>query len=342
MTPMLNPFGNGFDLVDLTTAINKIPNMYGLTNELNLFAPEPVITNQVVVEELAGTLNLLPVLPVGSPGTVSQADKRKMRGFIIGSIPHDDVVLPQEVQGVRAFGTGNATETIAAIMARKLARMRNKHAITLEYLRMGALKGVIENSNGSTIYDLYAEFGIQKKIIDCALNNAGTDVLGKTLEMKAWIEDHLFGETMRSILVLCSASFFRALTSHANVTKAFTYYMANNQNLAGDYRLGFNFGGSADSPVLFREYRGRASDPSGELRYFLPDKGAIAFPLGTIDTFRTFFAPADFTETANTPGLELYAKQVERKFNRGWDLHTQSNPLPICKRPELLVTLTTP
>jgi hypothetical protein len=193
-------------------------------------------------------------------------------------------------------------------MARKLTRMRNKHAITLEWLRMGALKGVIENSNGSTIYDLYAEFGIQKKVINCALNNAATDVLGWTLDMKAWIEDHLFGETMRSILVLCSASFFRALTSHANVTKAFTYYMANNQNLAGDYRLGFNFGGSADSPVLFREYRGRASDPSGELRYFLPDKGAIAFPLGTIDTFRTFFAPADFTETANSPGLELYAK----------------------------------
>jgi hypothetical protein len=337
---MYNPFGTGFDVVDLTRAINRIPNMYGLTNELNLFGPEPVTTNQVVVEQLAGTLNLLPVLPVGSPGTVAKPDKRSLRSFVIGSIPHDDVVLPADVQGVRAFGSADATETIAAVMARKLARMRNKHAITLEYLRMGALKGVIQNADGSTIYDLFQEFGINKKSINFALGTPSTIVIDKTMEMKAWIEDHLLGETMRSILVLCSGTFFSALVRHANVEKAFTTYMVNNQNLQGDYRLGFTYGGSADTPVMFREYRGQASDASGTVRPFIPANTAIAFPLGTIDTFRTLFAPADFNETVNTPGLELYAKQVERKFNRGWDLHTQSNPLPICKRPELLVTLT--
>jgi hypothetical protein len=35
--------------------------------------------------------------------------------------------------------------------------------------------------------------------------------------------------------------------------------------------------------------------------------------------------------------LPLYAKQEPRKFGRGTDLHTQSNPLPICLRPEVLV-----
>ena len=57
----------------------------------------------------------------------------------------------------------------------------------------------------------------------------------------------------------------------------------------------------------------------------------------TANTFRTYFAPADFNETANTLGLPLYAKQEPRKFGRGTDLHTQSNPLPICLRPEVLV-----
>jgi hypothetical protein len=59
-----------------------------------------------------------------------------------------------------------------------------------------------------------------------------------------------------------------------------------------------------------------------------------------MNTFQTLFAPADFIETVNTLGLELYAKQEERKFGRGIDLHAQSNPLPICYRPGVLVKVT--
>ena len=59
----------------------------------------------------------------------------------------------------------------------------------------------------------------------------------------------------------------------------------------------------------------------------------------TVETFATYFAPADFNETANTMGQQLYAKQEPRKFERGTDLHTQSNPLPMCHRPGVLVKL---
>ncbi len=45
-------------------------------------------------------------------------------------------------------------------------------------------------------------------------------------------------------------------------------------------------------------------------------------------------------ETVNTPGLPRYAKQARMKFDRGVELHTQSNPLPLCVRPHLLVKLT--
>ena len=39
-------------------------------------------------------------------------------------------------------------------------------------------------------------------------------------------------------------------------------------------------------------------------------------------------------------GQVLYAKQQPRKFERGTDLHTQANPLPMCHRPGVLVKLT--
>ena len=103
---MNNPFNSpAFSMAALTAAINIIPNRYGRMEELNLFPAKPVRTRQVIVEEMNGVLNLLPTLPVGSPGTVGQRDKRKMRSFVVPHIPHDDVVLPEEVQGLRAFGS---------------------------------------------------------------------------------------------------------------------------------------------------------------------------------------------------------------------------------------------
>ncbi len=72
---------------------------------------------------------------------------------------------------------------------------------------------------------------------------------------------------------------------------------------------------------------------------FIAEDEGHCFPMGTLNTFRTYFAPADFNETVNTLGREIYAKQESRKFERGTDLHTQSNPLPLCLRPAVLVKI---
>lgn len=332
---MLNPFtSDAFSMAALTAAINKIPNNYGRVEQLGLMPAQGVRTRTIIIEEMGGVLNLLPTRPVGAPGTVGVQGKRKVRSFVIPHIPHDDTVLPEEVQGIRAFGSETETDALANLMAQKLQNMRNKHAITLEYLRMGALKGIILDADGSTLYDLYDEFDIVAKTVDFALSNAATEVLLKVLEVKRHIEDNLKGEFMTGIVCLCSAGFFDAFTTHAKVKEAYLYYQRN-QQLGNDYRTGFTFGG-----VTFEEYRGQATDGEGTVRKFIADNEAHFLPLGTANTFRTYFAPADFNETANTLGLPLYAKQAPRKFDRGTELHTQSNPLPICLRPEVLVKAT--
>ena len=91
---------------------------------------------------------------------------------------------------------------------------------------------------------------------------------------------------------------------------------------------------------LRTENRGGHVDPDGNVRRFIAANEGHAFPMGTVETFATYFAPADFNETANTLGRPLYAKQEPRKFERGTDLHTQANPLPMCHRPAVLVKLT--
>lgn len=333
-TLTLDPFlANGYTVVEMTEAINRLPfNIYSRTLELGLFREEPVSTTSVMVEERGGTLNLLPTIVRGAPHLVNRTSKRKVKSFAVPQIVLDDMVLPSEVQGVRAFGTTNQTDTLANRIARKLQEMKNKHDITKEWMRIGALKGILLDGDGSTVlYNFFTEFGMTPFVQDFNFTSATLDVNAAVLNVKRHMEDNLHGEVMTGVRALCSPEFFSALVGHANVQKAFQYFMTT-QPLGYDYRQGFNFAG-----VTFEEYRGTATDLTGTAHKFIPASTCQFFPVGTVTTFVLYNAPADYNETVNTDGLPYYAKQVERKFNEGWDLTTQSNPFPICLRPELLV-----
>lgn len=330
-----NPFsGDAFSSVALTAAINMIPNRYGRVEELGLMPATPVRLRNIAIEERNGVLSLLPTSVVGSPGTTGIKGKRKIRSFYIPHIPHDDVVLPEEVQGLRAFGTEGELEAMGNVVATHLQTMRDKHAITLEHLRASALQGIILDADGSVIYNLYTEFGITAKTIDFELDVTTTDVKKKCLDLVRHIEDNLSGEVSNGVRCLVSQEFFDALTGHAKVVKAWELWQQG-EALRIDQRKGFTFAG-----ITFEEYRGKATDPDGNVRRFIAEGEGHAFPEGTINTFATYFAPADFNETVNTMGQPLYAKIDSRKFERGTDLHTQSNPLPICHRPAVLVKVT--
>lgn len=334
--PMVNPFsGTGYGLAALTVAINKLPNMYTLLGDMSLFTEEGTTLRTVIVEQRNNVLNLLATQPLGSPGTQGTIGKREIRSFVIPHIPHDDVILPSEVQGVRAFGSEDQTDSVANLMALKLQTMKNKHAITKEWLRVGALNGIVYDADGTTVlYNYFTQFGITPKVINFITSVSTTEMVSVILSVKRWIETHLFGETSTGVMFLCSPEWFDAFTTHATVKEAFKYFQGI-QNLSGDYRRGFTYGG-----CMFLEYNGQATDSAGNVRLFIAANEAVAFPLGTQNTFKLWNAPADFNETANTIGLPLYAKQEERDMQRGWDLHTQSNPLPICTRPEVLVRIT--
>lgn len=334
---MLNPFAlDAFNMVALTKSINILPNNYGRVREMNLMPFKGQRVRSIIVEEKNGVLNLLPTMPPGSPGSVGKVGKRTVRSFTVPHIPHDDSILPEAYEGVRSFGQENELVAVSQVVNDKLQTMRNKHAITLEHLRMGALKGVILDADGSTIYNLYTEFGITKKVVDFVLGTDATKIANKCREVVRHIEKNLKGEVMTKVHCLVDESFFDKLITHPLVKEAYANWSAAADMLAGDKRKGFTFGG-----ITFEEYAGTATDGAGNARKFIANDFGHAFPLGTMGSFETILAPADFVETANTLGIELYAKQQERKFGRGIDLHTQSNPLPICYRPAVLVEVKT-
>ena len=345
---MLDPFNtNAFKTASLTAAINHLPPAGTYLDNINLMPAQGVTQRTVLVEERSGILTLLPTKPVGSPGTLNKGTKRTVRSFIIPHIPLDDTIFPEDVNGLRGFGQESALEALSAFVNTRQQDIRNKHDITLEHLRFGALKGTILDADGSTLYDLADEFGItgvtsyadprtnwKKKLsLDFVLGTSTTTVLSKTLDVARHIKANMGGEVYSGITALVRSSFFDALTDHSKVKDAYARWR-DGEALRSDMTMGFTFG-----PITFIEHDAGVPDPDGTLRDMIADGEGIAFPTGTRSTFSTYFAPADFNEAVNTTGQRLYSKIEARKFGRGWDLHTQSNPLPMCHRPAVLVRL---
>jgi hypothetical protein len=336
---ILNPFetNDAFNMVSLTQAINILPNRYGRVGQLGLFADKGVRTRSIIVEEQNGVLNLLPTTAVGAPGTQNKMGKRKVRTFTVPHIPLDDAILPSEYEGLREFGSEQSMKTLAGVMNDHMQTARNKFDITLEYLRMGALKGIILDADGSTLYNLYTEFEIAPQTVDFDLEVTSplTDVAAKCRTVIRTIEDALKGEIMTGVRCLCDATFFEALVGHSSVKEVYKNWSGAAALAGVDPKKGFHFAG-----ITFEEYRGTATDKDGNARVFIATGEGHCFPEGTQQSFNTIYAPGDFIETVNTIGIPLYAKQEARKFNRGVDLHIQSNPLPICYRPGILVKVT--
>lgn len=327
---------NAFRAVQLTANVNVVPNTYGRLNELNLFPGEGVATTAVAVQYANGSLNLLPTRVRGGPPSLGLPERNNVRYFGIPHIPHDDFVMAGDVQNIVGLG-GDVLENVEAVVNRKLLRMRRKHGITLEHLRMGALKGVILDSDGSTILNLFTEFGITEKVINFALGTATTDVAAKCREVLAHIEDNLMGDVMTGVHCLASPGWFASLIGHAKVAEAYKYFASAQNPLRDDVRRMFPFAG-----ITFEEYRGTATsvneDGSTTVRKFIPDNEARFFPVGTTETFATYFAPPDILSEANTIGTEVYVDTaLDPEFQRWMKLHSQSNPLPLVKRPAVLV-----
>ena len=336
MTITRNPFdAGGYSLAEMTQAINILPNLYTRLGQIGLFRYQGVSQRSVVIEQREGVLSLLPSVPLGAPATVGSRETRSMRSFALPWIPHDDVILPADIQGMPALGVSDAADPLVEVMNRKLTLMRRKHAQTREYMEMNALRGIVKDGSGATLYDYFTEFGLERISVDFVFGTAGTSIQGKVRNVLRAIEDNLLGETMTTAHALVSSEFFDKLISHPRTEEAYKFFSATGgQPLREDMRRAFPFAG-----MLFEEYNGSVTLSDGTSERLIPAGEGIAFPLGTFDTFTTYGGPANLLETANTVGLPLYARQQMDAKGRWIDLMTEASILPVNKRPRLAIRL---
>lgn len=322
--------GDGFSLQSLTDIVVKLPYAPTRIGRLGLFVASGITTTSIEVESKAGTLSLVANKDRGVPGSNIIVPKRELRTFRTMHLPQPVSMMADEVQNIRAFGKESEEELATDRLSEKLAIATGNLDVTAEWHRMGAIKGIVYDSDGTTaITNLFTEFGVAQNTHNLVLSVTTTSIITECLAIKRKIEAELGGMMYTNIRVLCSSGFFDSFTTHAMVVDAYRLYNQSSM-LRSDNRSGFQF-----AEMTWEEYRGNVSGQE-----FVEANCAYAIPEGVPGMFVTKYAPANYMDTVNTVGLPRYAARESMDFNKGVNFEVQSNPLHLNLRPRAVVKLT--
>jgi hypothetical protein len=334
----MDVFSNdAFGLISLTDAFNDLPFVPGRAGTLLPWNESGVATTTVMIEEKAGVITLINPSPRGGVGDAIPKRARTGRPLLIPHYQVNDAIYADEVQGVREFGTEQSLATVQGAVRSRMAEHTTNFDATLELQRVGAVKGLILNADGTTLLDLFSAFGVtQETEVDFDLDNASPAsgaLRKKCAQVVRMLMNNLGAVPLQGVHAFVGDAFFDDLLAHPEVVNSY-----KNTDMASVLRAGyvypngekiygaFEFGG-----IVWENYRGS----NGADAMIDTDKAHI-FPVGN-NLFKTVFGPADYNETVNTIGLPRYAKQYAFPNDKGIALEMQTNALSYCRRPKALI-----
>ena len=340
--PSLDAFSThgAFNMRTLTDSVNKIPYVPGRIASLGLFDERGITTSGVMIEEKDGVLALVPTTPRGGVATQQAISKRTARTFETRRLCLVRNINVDEILNIRAFGSENGMQELESFVQMQLEDIVPSIDMTVEFMQLGALKGTIVDADGSTIYNLFTEFGVsQEAEVAFDLTNAtpsAAALVGKCNAVVRKIQDNLGATPVMGIHAFCSASFYDDLIGNAIVRASYDRWMGVHtmtEQIGGFLREGhvrqapFHWNG-----IDWEEYRGQLGGTA-----FIPADKAIFFPVGVPGLYRQYYAPGDF-EGGQGMGRPRYARRLPTSQDgRSVPLEVSAYPLSLCLRPKVLM-----
>lgn len=360
LSKVIAPQYNNLSMVaDYTNEINVIPTMFGRINQMGLFGFEGVAADTVIIDRVVNSLGILQVTGRGGPATREKGERNSSLALPIPYFRHEDFLRPEDLINRRAPGM-TGPDTITRKRMKKITLLRRKIVQTLEWLKLGAIKGQVTDGAGSTLLDIYSEFGITQTVLSFALSNTATDVGAKVRELKRAIEANLLsGDMVDLVHCFVDSGFFDALVSHPNVEKAYQQFatinqiaapgagatagqMGGQQPLQADLRRSFVFQG-----VVFEEYNPGVSliqnatsdDTQATLTRLIASNEGYAFPMDIPEMFEGYYAPANKMQYVGTEGAEMYSFEYQLPNDEGMMIEGHTAPLFVNRRPAAVIRL---
>ncbi|TIR24064.1 MAG: major capsid protein [Mesorhizobium sp.] len=334
---------DAFSVTTMSDAMREVKYVPGFISRLGLFSSTSIDTLDIAIEKDAEqNVFIVPSSPRGGPGKTFGKNRRSMRKL---SVPHfqvDDAIYADEVQSVRAFGEERAVETFQGRIAKRGAEVRQSFALTEEYHKLCVVtKGQLLDADGTVLYDYFEEMGeaVPAEVgWDLTAANPADGVLRqRATDLARSMGAALDGLPFSGILAIAGNGFWDKLVKHKEVRDTFKNYTAavtlrqatvdiNSQSVQSGI-----WGSFPLFDMTWVNYR-------GGLDVGIDDDEVKFVPMGVPGLFRSVFAPADYIETVNTMGLELYVKQFRMQNEKGISLEYQNNVIHYCTRPRVLMS----
>jgi hypothetical protein len=327
---------DAYGMTSLSRAVDKMDYKPSLLGELGLFQPRPVSTRDIFVEKRNTTLSLVPTSAIGAPPRNEPKDKRSATTLRTVRLADAFTMYAEEVTGIRGFNSENEMQNLQAEYARRAAIVRQNMELTMEHHRLGALQGILLDSDNTTVlYNYFTEFGVAAPAeIAFDLGNAATDVRQKCKDVvRAMARSSRGAYTPQTQThALCGDSFYDELINHPNVEKFYLNWTAAEAlRTSGNPFEAFTFGG-----ITFHNYRGTDDNTT----VAVPTTKAKFFPVNANGVFDAVWGPGEFGPYVNMPGQEIIAMNLMDPSGReAFVTHEQySYPLFMCVQPEVLRT----
>lgn len=336
---LIRSFGNNYTVNDWTQEITTIQNQWGTIGQMGLFREIPVQSHVVSFESRQENGGVIIDRVRGDRSNVAKGKGAQIHQFAVPHFPLMDAILPQDIQGQRAYGSASDVDTLANKRMEKMEYIRRAHARTLEVARAQAIvSGTVYAPSGTVVQNWNTEFGVTRTTVPFVLGTAGTNVLAKIEAVIAAVQDNAGMTDFTGIVGLCSPQFFAALISHASIQTAYQYYASTSEPLRRRQAAGgsatamhreFDFGG-----VRFVEMRDSFNGTP-----LITANEAFFVPTGT-DAFATYFGPANKFGIVNTLGEQVYMFESDDPNGSAINIESESNHVSALLRPELVIRAT--
>lgn len=264
---------------------------------------------------------ILSAISKEASATLSEDGKEIIMSFEIPRFALQGSINASDLNELKSFEAGgNLPKALAEKIKNIISAHKENYALTQEFMAIGAVFGRVVDGAGNVLFEVEinnkAEFSQSKSLHDSfqEIYDGFSKTLGFHPEFDIYVSRELYNEIYAKAM---EEGLFKVGQARAEKNALIIQ-------------------GISVIPYV-AEYKNQ----KGKSTAFLSGKTGMAVPKGVSGIFELHYCRANHTQALNSSAQKFFAAQPEELGQgRGYLIHTESNALPICIRPDSLVKIT--